>query len=164
MRVTWEQCSTHWPVQSWRAAAVDHPALRPIEIEHCCTTRGRWCPHSWRSQASTLGRSGDRPAAKGRGGRQVPSFAKGRRKGLSYWRTSNHVCCHQCEGLLMHATAFDHTLNKSDHIHHVLSCSECKNSKGCRQFWHREFNAAKNIPACYMAEARGEERPQFLRR
>ena len=105
---------------------------------------------------------GHAPAPQGRLRHRLSRHHNARVCIIDEFRTSRY--CHQCQSLLMHATAFDHTLNKSVHIHHVLSCSECKNSKGCKQFWHRDFNAAKNILACYIAEARGEERPQFLHR
>jgi len=105
---------------------------------------------------------GHAPAPQGRLRHRLSKHHNARVCIIDEFRTSRYCC--QCQSLLVHATAFDHTLNKSVHIHHVLSCSECKNSKGCRQFWHRDFNAAKNILACYIAEARGEERPRFLRR
>ena len=56
------------------------------------------------------------------------------------------------------------TCKKRVKIHHVLSCPQCLNSKGHKQFWHRDFNAAKNILSCYLAEAYGLERPLSLRR
>jgi hypothetical protein len=103
---------------------------------------------------------GHAPAPQGRLRHRLSKHHNARVCIIDEFRTSRY--CHQCQSLLTHATAFDQTSNRTVQIHHVLSCSECRNSKGCKQFWHRDFNAAKNILACYIAEARGEERPRFL--
>lgn len=78
------------------------------------------------------------------------------------FRTSRY--CHQCSSCLEHAHTLDKICKKRVKIHHVLSCPQCLNSKGHKQFWHRDFNAAKNILSCYLAEAYGLERPLALRR
>lgn len=103
---------------------------------------------------------GHAPAPQGRLRHRLSKHHNARVCIIDEFRTSRY--CHQCQSLLTHATAFDCTLNKRVSLHHVLSCSECKNSKGCKQFWHRDFNAAKNILACYLAEARGDNRPEVL--
>lgn len=81
------------------------------------------------------------------------------------FRTSQRCC--RCQGELKHGAA---TITGSDgskvrrQLHHVLFCEHCTNNKGAKQFWHRDFNAAKNILACYVAAATGADRPEGLRR
>lgn len=78
------------------------------------------------------------------------------------FRTSRY--CHKCSSRLEHAVGMDRDTGKKVKIHHVLCCPTCTNSKGHKQFWHRDFNAAKNILSCYIAEAQGQIRPQALQR
>ncbi len=49
-------------------------------------------------------------------------------------------------------------------LHGVRYCGSCKNSKGAPQFWHRDFNAARNILECYLSVARTGVRPEVFRR
>jgi len=79
---------------------------------------------------------------------------------IDEFRTSR--CCHQCFATLEHAYTLDKIHMKKVKLHRVLSCPQCLNSKGHKQFWHRDFNAAKNIMSCYLAEAQGMERPSAL--
>ena len=49
-------------------------------------------------------------------------------------------------------------------LHGVRYCGTCKNSKGAPQFWHRDFNAARNILECYLRVATTGVRREVFRR
>ena len=38
-------------------------------------------------------------------------------------------------------------------LHGVRYCGTCRTAKGAPQFWHRDFNAARNILSCYLSVA-----------
>ena len=81
------------------------------------------------------------------------------------YNTSQRCCL--CSSKLHHGTATHYRSDGSKYrmeIHHVLCCSHCLTDKGVRKYWHRDINAARNILACYLAEAQKLPRPEALRR
>ena len=108
---------------------------------------------------------GHAPAPQGRLRRRLGQVHGARVCLVDEYRTSQ-ACC-RCHGQLEHAvaTAVAPDTGETKHrkpLHHVLFCKTCKNSRGAKQFYHRDYNAAKNILACYLAEAGGVERPKAL--
>ena len=85
---------------------------------------------------------------------------------IDEFNTSQKCCsCHQqlkpgvASGLDRHGE-----YHHRKELHGVRCCENCHNAKGSKQFWHRDYNAAMNILACYMAVASGQKRPDAFDR
>ena len=85
---------------------------------------------------------------------------------IDEFNTSQKCCsCHQqlkpgvTSGLDRHGE-----YHHRNELHGVRCCENCHNAKGSKQFWHRDYNAAMNILACYMAVASGQKRPDAFDR
>ena len=75
--------------------------------------------------------------------------------------------CSTCSNQL--CPAFGSTRSEDGHkvrkeIHGVRYCSSCHNLSGSPLFWHRDFNAAANILACYLSVASTGARPTAFQR
>jgi hypothetical protein len=69
--------------------------------------------------------------------------------------------CHRCEGELQKCYHRDRRPDARA-IHGILSCSNCRTEKDCRQFWHRDVNACRNMIRIYLTLASERKRPGYL--
>jgi hypothetical protein len=85
---------------------------------------------------------------------------------IDEFNTSQRCCsCHQqlkagvASGIDRHGV-----YHHRKELHGVRYCESCHNVKGKKRYWHRDYNAAVNILACYMAIASGSKRPDAFDR
>jgi len=85
---------------------------------------------------------------------------------IDEFRTSK--CCCSCRQQLKAGVASSVDIYGQTHhrkeIHGVRYCESCRNDKGAKQFWHRDYNAAVNIFSCYFEVASGRKRPHAFDR
>ena len=159
-----------------RRRALRGYALRDSALDRVCKkiTAGQPTLVAFGAANSCSTGFGHAPAPQGRLRHRLSTVHRATVCLIDEFRTSR-VCC-RCNGgagdagrgeELQHASASKIGKDGRVHsvkLHHVLFCTSCVNSKGSKQFWHRDYNAAKNILACYLAEAQGHERPVAFRR
>jgi len=69
--------------------------------------------------------------------------------------------CHRCEEELQKCYHRDRRPDARA-IHGILSCANCRTEKDCRQFWHRDVNACRNMIRIYLTLASKRKRPGYL--